>query len=206
MTRIKICGLWREEDISYVNRALPDFAGFVVNYPKSRRSISPDRLRKLSRMLDHRIMAVGVFVDEDEALIGELLQEGVIGAAQLHGSEDDAYIGRLKKIAPQGALMIKAFKIKSREDVFDANKSSADLVLLDGGAGDGKVFDWTLPKFMNRPYFLAGGLNEGNLSQARDLLHPWGMDISSGAETGGKKDGDKIQRMIHILRQTDERK
>ena len=88
MTRIKICGLSREEDIACVNMALPDYAGFIVNYPKSKRNITPSRLRLLSSMLDKRIVAVGVFVDEDEALVGQLLNERIIGAAQLHGSED----------------------------------------------------------------------------------------------------------------------
>lgn len=200
MTRIKICGLSREEDIACVNMALPDYAGFIVNYPKSKRNITPSRLRLLSSMLDKRIVAVGVFVDEDEALVGQLLNERIIGAAQLHGSEDEDYIRRLRGLVPKGAVLIKAFKIKSKEDILAAGKSSADMVLLDGGAGDGKVFDWTLPKMMDRPYFLAGGLNEENIRQAREALHPWGMDVSSGVETDGRKDGDKICRIVDILR------
>ena len=121
-TRIKICGLTRPEDIQAVNEAKPDFAGFIVEFPKSRRNVTVDQLRQLREKLDESILPVGVFVNAPVELPARLLNEGTIALAQLHGQEDEEYITRLKGMTDQ--LLIKAFSIKTEEDVEQALRDS----------------------------------------------------------------------------------
>ena len=116
--------------------------------------------------------------------------DGTIAVAQLHGGEDEGYLAALRDAAP-GCVLWRAFRVRSREDLVSAAASSADLVVLDNGAGTGQVFDWSLLKGFPRPYLLAGGLTPDNLPQAA-ALGPFGVDLSSGVETDGKKDEAKI--------------
>lgn len=192
MTKIKICGLFRPCDIGYVNRAMPDWCGFIINFPRSHRSLTPEQVRKLRRNLDGAVTPVGVFVDQPVETVAALLNEGTISIAQLHGHEDPAYIAALRKAAP-GCTVWKAFKIRAPADLEAANASPADLVLLDNGYGTGESFDWALADGIARPYLLAGGLTPENIPQAIRQLHPYGLDISSGVETDKQKDFDKIQ-------------
>ena len=90
MTKIKICGLSRTEDIDYVNEACPDYCGFVINVPSSKINVSIEMLYCLRSRLSDRITAVGVFVNAEEELPARLLKDGVISLAQLHGQEDEA--------------------------------------------------------------------------------------------------------------------
>ncbi len=96
MTRIKICGLSREEDIANVNEAGPDYCGFIIQVPRSRRNVSPERAAELSIRLDGRITPVGVFVNAPAELPARLAREGIIRMIQLHGQEDEDYIQRLR--------------------------------------------------------------------------------------------------------------
>ena len=109
---------------------------------------------------------------------------------------------RVKNISIRsGGELIKAFSIKTREDVEKAKKSSADYILLDHGkGGTGESFDWSLIRNMDRPYFLAGGLNAENVEQAILQTHPFAVDISSGVETDGVKDPKKITECIRRIR------
>ncbi len=191
MTRIKICGLYRPCDIEYVNAAKPDWCGFIINFPKSHRSLTPERVRALRRGLDGAVTPVGVFVDQPVETVAELLNDGTISVAQLHGHEDAAYIAALRAAAP-GHPVWKAFKVRGPEDLTAANASPADLVLLDNGRGTGETFDWSLAGGVTRPCLLAGGLTPENIPEAVRRLHPFGLDISSGVETDGKKDCAKI--------------
>ncbi len=191
MTRIKICGLYRPCDIEYVNAAKPDWCGFIINFPKSHRSLTPERVRALRRGLDGAVTPVGVFVDQPVETVAELLNDGTISVAQLHGHEDAAYIAALRAAAP-GHPVWKAFKVRGPEDLTAANASPADLVLLDNGRGTGETFDWSLAGGVTRPWLLAGGLTPENIPEAVRRLHPFGLDISSGVETDGKKDYAKI--------------
>ena len=100
MTRIKICGLSRPQDVACVNQAKPDWCGFVVNFPKSRRSVTPDQLRSLRRELDPSVVPVGVFVDQPVEVVTDLLNRGIISIAQLHGGEDEDYTAALRAAAP----------------------------------------------------------------------------------------------------------
>lgn len=199
MTRIKICGLKSIEDIQAVNDVMPDFAGFIVEFPKSFRSISKEKLKELTAELSGEILPVGVFVNAPLELPATLLEEGTIALAQLHGQENEEYIRSLRDLTDKP--LIKAFSVKTSDDVKRALESSADYILLDqGGGGTGKTFDWSLVAKIERPYFLAGGLNTDNLEEAVHTLHPWAVDLSSSLETEGKKDPAKIRETVRIVR------
>lgn len=196
--RWKSCGLRSPEDIKTVNEVRPDYAGFIVEVPKSFRSVSIEILRELSGQLDENIRAVGVFVDAPVEKIEKLLNEQVIDLAQLHGNETSEEIRYLQE--KTGKKIIKAFSVQTKEDIERALKSPADYILLDqGSGGTGKTFDWSLVGHIERPWFLAGGLHAGNLSDAIKRLHPWAVDISSGIETEKKKDPEKIRRIKEIM-------
>lgn len=198
-TRIKICGLTRLEDIQAVNEAKPDFAGFIVEFSKSRRNVTVEQLRAVREKLDESILPVGVFVNAPVELPAQLLNEGTIALAQLHGQEDENYIRQLRIMTDQ--LLIKAFSIKTEADIKKAIRSGADYILLDQGAGGtGEIFDWSLVPAIKRPWFLAGGLGCENLESAIHLLHPWAVDLSSSVETGGHKDSDKILEAVYAVR------
>ena len=201
MTKIKLCGLTRPEDIEVVNRLQPDYCGFIIEFSKSFRSITRKQVRALTEKLDRRILAVGVFVNAPPELPAALLAEGTIALAQLHGQEDEAYIHSLRQLT-DGPL-IKAFSVKTAEDVKGAKECSADYILLDqGSGGTGQRFDWSLTEGLTRPYFLAGGLNPANLAEAIKQLHPWAVDLSSGLETDRLKDPAKMEQAVQIVRQT----
>ena len=203
MTRIKICGLSRREDVEAVNNAKPDFCGFVVNFPKSRRNVSPERLRELRGLLDGDIIPVGVFVNQPPELVAELQNQGVIMIAQLHGHENEAYLSRLRELT-RGKPVWKAFRVRTAADVEAARRSAADRVLLDNGTGTGAAFDWTLVHDMGRPWILAGGLTPETLPDAGRSLRPWCADLSSGVETDGRKDPAKILAAVEALRKLSE--
>ena len=195
MTKIKFCGLTRAEDIFAANEILPEFVGFVF-YKKSRRNISVENFIALKNILDKKISTVGVFVDEKISTIAEIAKN--LDYIQLHGAEDENYITTLRKFTDK--KIIRAFKIKIADDLELAEKSSADFVLLDGGAGEGKIFDWSLLKNFNREYFLAGGLNCENIFHALKILKPFAVDVSSGVETNHLKDTDKMRKFAEIVR------
>ena len=196
MTRLKICGLFREEDISYANAVRPDYVGFV--FAPSRRQVTREKATELRKLLDPSIPTAGVFVDEETSRILELLSDGIISIVQLHGHEDEEYIADLKE--KTGALIIKAVKPENREDVRNAEKSSADFLLFDSGAGTGRVFDWSLLEGVQRDYFLAGGLNKENVEEAINVLHPFAVDLSSGVETDGFKDLEKMKEIRRLVK------
>lgn len=195
--KIKLCGLSRPCDIAWANELNPDYVGFVF-WPKSKRFVDSEKAACLKSMLKPEIKAVGVFVDESIDAVLNLLNEGIIDVPQLHGSESEEYIKELK--TRSGKLVFKAFKVKCIDDIKNASCSFADYVLLDAGMGDGKTFDWSLLKEMKRDYFLAGGLNVDNINEAVETLRPFGVDVSSGIETDGVKDKDKMLSFVQIVR------
>ena len=197
MTKVKLCGLSRESDIAAVNKLKPDLVGFVFA-KKSKRYVSPEQAEHLKSLLAPGILAAGVFVNEPVEAVAELLDHGVIDAAQLHGSEDDDYIARLRALT--GKPIFHAFKVKSEADLPAIENCAADLVLLDSGAGTGKTFDWSLVRSVQRPYFLAGGLDPDNVADAIAALHPYGVDVSSGIETDGVKDESKMAEFVAAAR------
>lgn len=197
MTKIKLCGLSRTEDIETVNELKPEYIGFVFA-PKSRRYVTPRTAAELKRLLSAEIQAVGVFVNESPEKIAELSQNGVIDIIQLHGDEDEGYIRRLKQYIDKP--IIKAFRVKTENDTADAERCSADYILLDSGAGTGTVFDWKLLTNIHRPYFLAGGLSPDNVGKAVAALRPFAVDVSSGIETDGTKDKEKMAAFAAAVR------
>ena len=201
MKKIKICGLSRPVDIAAVNLYKPEYCGFIIDFPKSRRNVTPKKVGYLRSMLDSDIVPVGVFVDHPAEKIAELLNENVISAAQLHGNEDEDYIKHLKTLTDKSVW--KAFQIKSRDDIEKAENSTADFVLLDAGQGSGNTFDWSLLDDMTRPYALAGGLNPENVTFAMKTGAQL-LDVSGGVETDGYKDPKKIKEFIDKVRNKQE--
>lgn len=188
-TKIKFCGLSRNCDIETANALSPDYVGFVF-VKNSRRCVSFAQVKELKALLAPGILTVGVFVNEDPRTVTALLEAGVIDAAQLHGDEDTDYIRGLKSLTK--APLIKAFGLRSIHDLPAVERCPADLVLLDSpGGGTGRLFDWKLLENIQRPYFLAGGLSAENVGEAIARLRPFGVDVSSGIETGGYKDRKK---------------
>lgn len=220
MTRIKLCGLMRIRDIETVNDIRPDYIGFVFD-KKSRLYVTPQQAALLRMHLTEGIWTVGVFVNETPEYVAQLLNSGIIDIAQLHGTEDEAYLRHVRAMTL--APVIQAFRVggarteeekaRAEEAIRAAGASSADVVLLDAGAGGGTGFDWTLLKPAadgdsaargpGRPYFFAGGLNPENVAEAVRLLHPYAVDVSSGIETEGVKDPAKMAAFAAAVRTAD---
>ncbi len=197
MAKIKICGLTRMQDIEAVNEALPDFVGFV--FAGSRRRIDENKARELKVCLNPLIKAVGVFVNEKIETIVRLCNSRVIDLIQLHGDEDETYIQRLRSHVSNE--IIKAVRVREPEDVLRAMDLSCDYLLLDAYhrdqyGGTGMVFDWSVIPDIDKPYFLAGGINSGNIRRAIEQCRPYCVDVSSGVETGGYKDRAKIMEIV----------
>jgi phosphoribosylanthranilate isomerase len=199
--KIKICGISRDEDVDYINEAMPDYTGFV--FAQSKRQISPEQAVRLRWRLAEDIVSVGVFVNAPLEDITALYWDGVISLAQLHGNEDEAYIKRLKEASAKGGIPVPVIKVIRSEELARGTPltSEADYYLLDSGAGSGTTFDWnvlTTLKF-DKPWFLAGGINAGNIAQAM-AYDPFCIDISGGAETNGVKDREKVVQLTAIVR------
>ena len=201
MTKVKICGLTRLSDIDAVNDEKPDYIGFV--FAKSRRKVTPAQAMELRSNLAAGIIPVGVFVDETIENILSLVQNDVIDMVQLHGAESEEYIEELKK--KTATPIIKAISVKNAGDVQKWASTAADYLLLDSkGGGTGQTFDWNLIGEVAKPYFLAGGLDMNNienaLNQTASRTTPFALDVSSGVETNGLKDPEKIKEFIRRVR------
>jgi phosphoribosylanthranilate isomerase len=213
MTKIKICGLFNDADIDYVNQALPEYIGFV--FAPSKRQVSAERAAVLRARLDERIIPVGVFVDAPIKQIESLYRDGIFQIAQLHGHESSNYIAQLKTACP--LPVIKAVAVTERKE-FETGYNqlsschsmmteSPDYLLFDyKNPGSGKSFDWDLLADMadvadttdvQQPYFLAGGINPDNITAAL-AYNPYCIDVSSGAETNGIKDFNKISKLVQL--------
>ncbi len=200
MTRIKLCGLSRPCDIEAANELKPEYIGFVFAR-KSRRYVTYEKAKELKELLAPNIQAVGVFVNENPRIIADYLNRGMIDIAQLHGDENEEYIGQLRRLTDKP--IIKAFRIEAGSDIDRAEQSTADYILLDSGAGTGRVFDWRLIQNIKRPYFLAGGLEPGNVREAIQALYPFAVDVSSGIETDGQKNKIKMAAFVAAARKED---
>lgn len=205
MTRIKMCGFTREEDIAFANEVMPDYLGFVF-WPDSSRYVTPQRALELKGNLDEDITVVGVFVDAPVRFVAALLNEDLIDVAQLHGHEDAAYIESLRatlRNADDKAIM-QTFIVRDEGDIQAAKESAADMVLLDAGMGRGNSFDWSLIQDFDRPYFLAGGITPENAAEALARTNAAYLDTSSGIETDGKKDLAKMRAFVETVRAWDD--
>lgn len=197
-TKIKICGLYRDEDIDYVNQYEPDYIGFIF-WPRSHRYVDMQRAAWLKSNLSADIKAVGVFVDEDKDLIVKIAKNDIIDILQLHGNETNEDIKYLK--AQTGKPVIKAVKIVTGDEILKWDESDADYLLLDSGMGTGKTFDWSkAERRPSKPFFLAGGIGAHNIKEAANIFKPYAIDLSSSVETDKKKDKSKIKAVIEALR------
>ena len=204
MTKIKFCGLSRRCDIEAVNELKPEYIGFVF-VKTSKRYVSFEKAEELKSLLDPKIKAVGVFVNEDLKRIEEICDKKVIDIVQLHGLEEEKELNYLRSRIVQP--VIKAFSIKTADDMENSLQSPADYILLDqGSGGTGKTFDWSLIPKIERPFFLAGGIGEENLEQALREIHPFAVDLSSSVETEKWKDPAKIRQVVDIVRKMKETK
>ena len=195
--KTKFCGLRRLEDVAYVNEVKPDFAGFILA-KGFRRSISREEMIQLKAKLDPEIQAVGVFVNPDPGEVIGYLEEGLIDVAQLHGEESEEDIVYIKAVT--GKPVIKAVRAENRFLVEAWLDTAADFLLFDSGTGSGETFDWGILQDIDRDFFLAGGLNAENLEQAVTSCRPYGVDVSSGIETDGVKDLEKMHGVAQTIK------
>ena len=194
MKKIKICGLKRREDIEYVNKYQPDYIGFVFSGKK--RKLTYDQVVDLKKYLTSSIQVVGVFVNEDISFVEKLVKNDVIDLVQLHGQETNEYIKILKQKID--VPIIKAIQIKN-EDSFNEHYD-VDYYLYDHGTGGtGESFDWSMLKEVDKPVFLAGGINLLNIDDALKK-NVYALDVSSGVETDGFKDEKKIKKIVRRVR------
>ena len=204
---VKYCGITKEEEIQHLQQLPIDYVGFVF-YKKSKRYVDKEQARRLRAKLKPSIPSVGVFVEEEIPKILELLQEGIIQGVQLHGKEEEAYVLKLKqemeKLGTKPFLW-QAFILKEEKDIERANASPADLILLDGGKGEGKEAEAGLLQKIQRPYILAGGLSPENVIEKIKAFSPYGLDVSSGIEEqredGVRKSPEKMDSFIHLVRE-----
>ena len=198
MVKVKICGICHEAEIGIMNELVPDFVGFVF-VKKSRHFIAPEHAGYLRSKLRQGIKSVGVFANEALRSVAMCVETAGLNMVQLHGEETAEYIASLREYIR--CPIMKVYKVARPIDAEKAMYSTADYVMLDGGnAGDGKTFDWSLIRGVKRPYFLAGGLDPLNVSEAVKILKPYAVDVSSGIETDGLKDKAKMSAFIEAVR------
>lgn len=214
--KIKLCGMMRECDIAFANEAKPDYVGFI--FANTRRKISKEQAITFKNALASDIKAVGVFVDEDVDIVADLANCGAMDIIQLHGKEDALYIEELKKKVDNNIEIFKAVRVKEASQIVEAAKLDVNALLLDTYrkgilGGTGECFDWEIITearklsgcadeagyICGKPFFMAGGIDVDNFEQAMKS-NPFGLDISSGIETDGQKDKDKMIEIVRRIR------
>jgi phosphoribosylanthranilate isomerase len=195
---VKICGITNEEDALLAVALGADAVGFV--FAPSVRQVAPQIAHDITRRLPPEIMTVGVFRDELPERVLEVANAAGVKAVQLHGSEP---AGTTKLIRSRMRFVIKAFPAGSAA-LRQADEHGADAILVDAPEpGSGQVFDWRLVDDApdDARIILAGGLTPENVANAVDLVHPWGVDVSSGVERApGRKDAAKLKAFIDAAR------
>jgi phosphoribosylanthranilate isomerase len=199
MTKIKICGLKRLEDIEYVNSAGPDFVGFV--FAPSARQVTASQAAQLRNKLQPSILSVGVFVNAPLEEVARIAKQVQLDYLQLHGDETVEYSQRLQELC--GLPIIRAVRVQSRSSFSNIANYPCDYLLLDTYTkgqygGSGQRFDLALLSQLQlpKPYFVAGGLDADNVAEVLKQGTPYGVDVSGGVETAGVKDYNKIKRFI----------
>lgn len=198
--KVKICGLTRPEDIAAVNQYRPDYAGFV--FAPGKRQLSFETAMSLKALMTPTIQSVGVFVNAPLESILKLADRQIINLIQLHGNESEEYAYSL--IRQTDLPVIKAIRVNHTEDILNAQHFPCSYLLLDTYVkgiygGSGLSFDWSLIPQLEKPYFLAGGINLKNIPDALKT-GAYSLDLSSAAETDGKKDPIKIRTIIEMIR------
>ncbi|CAA0118430.1 N-(5'-phosphoribosyl)anthranilate isomerase [Halioglobus japonicus] len=201
-TRVKICGITREEDALAVAASGADAIGLNF-YAASPRAVSADRAAELAEVLPPFLSVVALFVDEPVSGIARILDTVPVDIIQFHGDETPEFCEQF------GRPWIKALRVKPGLDIVDACRRfhRARGMLLDSWqagvpGGTGKTFDWSLtPADLPLPTVLAGGLHAGNVGEAIAALHPAAVDVSGGVESApGIKDAEKIHRFVAAVR------
>jgi phosphoribosylanthranilate isomerase len=196
MTLVKLCGLRSIDDIRYANEAGPDMAGMIMA-PGFRRSVDRELARGMVGELSDDIRSVGVFVDQDADEVIDTAGYVGFDMVQLHGSEDEEFITAVR--SGLGVPVIKSFGV-SPDQISAAKESSADMVLIDPGRGSGETFDLSLLNGLGRRIIIAGGLTPDNVAEAIRKVRPFGVDTSSGIESEGSKDREKMIRFVSAVR------
>ena len=200
---VKICGITKLSEIENLNILKPDYIGFV--FAESKRKVAKEQAKELINNLDESIKTVGVFRNNTEEEILDILTVADIDVIQLHGSETIGFVEQLQKKTKKDIW--KAASIKSNEDMSKALKYPVETILVDGSnPGSGEIFPW---KYLNnietdKRIFLAGGINEDNVLEGISTVKPDGIDVSSGVEIndeyGRHKDFNKMKRLIDKVR------
>ena len=221
--KVKMCGISKIETIPAVIEANPDYMGLV--FAPSKRQVTVDQAKSLVKELHKQygnrysrdevqcsnqtlihqesIKIVGVFVNETVENLLKIAEEVKLDVIQLHGDEDESFIQILKE--QSNVEVWKAIQVRSATDAGKWIDSSADMLLFDAyhkdeRGGTGEVFDWSSLDEFERPFMLAGGINNTNVARAIRTVRPYGIDISSGIETEGVKDDEKIKAFTNIVR------
>ena len=215
--KVKMCGISKVETIPAVVEAKPDYMGLV--FAPSKRQVTVDQAKTLVEELhkqytkrynngaeqsnNDEIKTVGVFVNETLDNLVSIATEANLDVVQLHGDEDEAFIQSLKERT--NVEVWKAVQVRSAADAEAWIDSSADMLLFDAyhkdeRGGMGEVFDWSCLDEFERPFMLAGGIDSTNVARAIRTVRPYGIDISSGIETEGVKDDEKIKAFTNIVR------
>ena len=207
--KVKMCGISKVETIPAVVEAKPDYMGLV--FAPSKRQVTVEQAKILIEELHKQcinhydtkvVKTVGVFVNETLDNLVRIADTANLDAVQLHGDEDEAFIQSLKERT--NVEIWKAVQIRSAADVEKWIDSSADMLLFDAyhkdeRGGTGEVFDWSSLDAFERPFMLAGGIDSTNVARAIRTVRPYGIDISSGIETNGVKDFEKMKEVIKIV-------
>ena len=207
MTRIKICGITNRKEIGFLNKYLPEYVGFV--FAKSRRQVSTEQAVELVTGLALIIKRAGIFVDDDVEQVATIAERAGLDAVQLHGNENGQYTRVLRSLLKPGTEIWKAIRMDAEHlpDHELLSSMDTDRLLLDtyvegSNGGAGKCFDWSLAAGLDTvlPIVLAGGLNPDNVKQAIDQISPYAVDTSSGVESEGIKDEQKLKAFIEAVR------
>ena len=215
--KVKMCGISKVETIPAVVDAKPDYMGLV--FASSKRQVTVEQAKTLAEELHKQyaarynsgadqsdtdeIKTVGVFVNETLDNLVTIAEKVHLDAVQLHGDEDETFIQSLKECT--NVEVWKAVQIRSAADAEKWIDSSADMLLFDAyhkdeRGGTGEVFDWSALDEFERPFMLAGGIDSTNVARAIRTVRPYGIDISSGIETEGVKDNEKMKAFTNIVR------
>ena len=192
MTKVKICGLSTASAVETACKAGADYIGFV--FAESRRRVSLEQAQKLAALVPLAVRKVGVFVSPSLAELQEAISVANLDLVQIHGDFDEELLTQV------GRPVIRAYQVKGAlKDVCQ----QADYLLFDAPlAGSGQTFDWQVfdKSQIHQPFFIAGGLNAGNVQEAIQHFAPYAVDVSSGVETDGQKDLEKIKEFIERVK------
>ena len=192
MTKVKICGLSTKEAVKTAVSAGEDYIGFV--FAPSKRQVTVEQATELAKFIPSHIQKVGVFISPSRAELLEAVDKVGLDFVQVHGQVVDKLFENL----PCGS--IQAVQVDGNGHV---HNSQADYLLFDAPvAGSGQTFDWGRldTTELSQPFFIAGGLNEDNVEEAIQHFTPYSVDVSSGVETNGQKDHEKIRRFIERVK------